>query len=96
MALERDSVELRVLLVGGNEVGKTAIFNRFKTGQFVELDIDSCYDWSGHISHWKKRIAASDGREAMVSCQGERKRERPGYLAAPISKIIYFAPPASF
>ena len=57
--------ELRVLLVGDVDVGKTSIFNRFKTGQFVEDAYQSSrsrfnvLDYMKHIS--------SEGKEAKVS-----------------------------
>ena len=72
MAVGLTEKELRVMLVGDDEVGKTAIFNRFKTGQFVE------YDSRIHISDCKKHIS-SEGREATVSLrERERERERGG------------------
>ena len=64
MAIGNGSIEkeLRVLLVGDLGVGKTTIFNRFKTGQFVE----DTYSSSGRtLLEYKKHIS-SEGKEATV------------------------------
>ena len=54
--------ELRVLLVGDIGVGKTTIFNRFKTGQFLE----DTYSPSGRtLLEYKKHIS-SEEKEATV------------------------------
>ena len=63
--LDDSENEVRVLLVGDNDVGKTAIFNRFMSGQFEE-GRSADRNRSSLFSECTKHIS-SEGREAKVS-----------------------------
>lgn len=63
MAARSGKKDSKVLLVGDCEVGKTAILNRFKTGQFVDESASRNIFWDYDDS--SKHIS-SEGKEATV------------------------------